>query len=250
MKIYIIEDEPLAAAHLARIISDLLPESELAGTADNVRDAVSWLSQNKPDLIFMDIQLGDALSFDIFSQVKLTAPVIFTTAYDQYAIRAFQSNGIAYLLKPISREDMQEALQKLDQLRLHLGYENDVLQKLLSQIKAPAFRERFMVSAGSKLRSIAVSDIAWFISEGRYVKIVTRDNHRYLINDTLEKLEETMSPVRFFRVNRKYIIAADAIVSMTPWSKSRVKIDLLPAAEEDVVVSVERSSEFKQWLDK
>lgn len=250
MNIYIIEDEPLASAHLSNIVTGLIPDSRIAGTTDNVRDAVNWLSKNNPDLIFMDIQLGDALSFDIFSRVKVKAPVIFTTAYDQYAIRAFQSNGIAYLLKPISREDMQLALDKIEQLRLHLGQENDLLQKIISQIKAPALRERFMVNAGSKLRSVSVEDIAWFVSEGRYVKIVTRDNHRYLINDTLEKLEETINPSRFFRINRKYMIAIDSITAMVPWSKSRVKLELNPAAEDEVVVSVERSSDFKNWLDK
>ncbi|MGL5892734.1 MAG: LytR/AlgR family response regulator transcription factor [Bacteroidia bacterium] len=248
MKIYIIEDEPLAADHLIKTILSVLPQAEIKGRADNVREAVSWLAVNQPELIFMDIHLGDALSFEIFNQVQITAPVIFTTAYDQYAIRAFQLNGIGYLLKPIAADDVQEALYKLDTLRKHLGNET-LMQSLITQIKAPAFRERFMVTAGSKLRSVNTSEIAWFVSEGRYSKIVTRDNHRYLINDTMEKLEGALSPTRFFRINRKYIVAIDCITSMIPWSKSRIKIELIPNTEDEVVVSVERSAEFKHWLD-
>ena len=248
MKIYVIEDEPLAAAHLIKTICSILPDAEIAGQADNVREAVNWLSTHQPDLIFMDIHLGDALSFEIFGQIKVTAPVIFTTAYDKYAIRAFQLNGISYLLKPISSEDVRDAVQKLDNLRKHLGNEA-LMQTLISQIKAPAFRERFMVTAGSKLRSVTTAEIAWFVSEGRYTKIVTKDNHKYLINDTMEKLEETLSPSRFFRINRKYMVAIDSIASMTPWSKSRIKLELSPATDDEVVVSVERSGEFKFWLD-
>jgi DNA-binding LytR/AlgR family response regulator len=248
MKIYVIEDEPLAAEHLIKTICSIIPEAQIAGQADNVREAVNWLSTHQPDLIFMDIHLGDALSFEIFSQVNVTAPVIFTTAYDQYAIRAFQLNGISYLLKPISADDVRDAVQKLDNLRRHLGNET-LMQTLISQIKAPAFRERFMVTAGSKLRSVTTAEIAWFVSEGRYTKIITKDNHKYLINDTMEKLEETLSPSRFFRINRKYIVAIDSIASMTPWSKSRIKLELLPATDDEVVVSVERSGEFKFWLD-
>lgn len=250
MKIYIVEDEPLAAAHLAKVITGLEPAAQILGTADNVRDAVQWLSQHTPDVIFMDIQLGDALSFDIFSQVKITSPVIFTTAYDQYAIRAFQANGIGYLLKPIGHTEMGQMLQRLRELRSHFGYSADLLEGLMREIRKPVYRERFMVTAGSKLRSVSIDDVAWFVSEGRYVKIITRDNHRYLIDDTLEKLDETIDPSRFFRINRKFIVSFESIAGMTPWSKSRVKLDLNPAAEEDVVVSVERSADFKNWLDQ
>jgi DNA-binding LytR/AlgR family response regulator len=248
MKIYIVEDEPLAAEHLQNTLLSLLPEAEIGGKADNVQDAVRWLSSHQPDLIFMDIQLGDALSFEIFSQVKVEAPVIFTTAYDKYAIQAFQANGIGYLLKPVSRENLQDALQKLDTLRRQLG--NDaMIRTLISQIRKPAYRERFMVTTGQKLRSVTVAEVAWFSSEGRYTKLMSKIGQNYLINDTLEKLEEMLDPVRFFRVNRKYMVAMDSIVNMVPWSKSRIRIELQPRAEEDVIVSIERSAAFKQWLD-
>jgi len=249
MRIYIIEDEPLAVKHLINIISSVLPAAEIMGAADNVREASNWLSLNHPDLIFMDIHLGDALSFDIFKNAKVTAPVIFTTAFNQYAIQAFHSNGVAYLLKPISIEDMQEALSKIDNLRKHLSNE-DLIRNILSQIKQPSYRERFMVSSGSKLKSIKIDEIAWFASEGRYTKIVTYANQRYLINETLEKLQEVLNPKFFFRINRKNIVGIASISSMVPWSKSRIKLELTPTSEEEVVVSVERSSDFKEWLNQ
>lgn len=249
MNAYIIEDEAPAAHGLVRLLEQADPTLRVVGMADNVEDAVQGIAALRPDLIFMDIHLGDDLCFAIFERTAVEAPVIFTTAYDQYAIKAFQANGIEYLLKPISLEAIQQALGKVDRLKRRFGIDPGVLREL-SALRKPAYRERFMVASGGQIRSVPVEQVAYFQSEGRYVKLVSTDNHRYIVDGTMDKIQSELDPRHFFRINRQLIVSFGAIKSMVPYSKSRVKVVLHPATDIESIVSVERSAEFKEWLDR
>ena len=249
MTAYIVEDEAPAAQGLVRLLEQADPAMRVLGMADNVDDAVQGISALRPDLVFMDIHLGDDLCFTIFERIAVEAPVIFTTAYDKYALQAFQANGIEYLLKPISLEDVRQALSKVDLLKRRFGIDPGVLRELTA-LRRPHFRERFMVASGGQIRSVPVDQVAYFQSEGRYVKLVSKDNHRYIVDGTMEKIHAELDPRGFFRINRQLIVSFSAIKSMVPYSKSRVKVVLQPVSDIDSIVSVERSAEFKVWLDR
>lgn len=249
MNAYIVEDEAPAAQGLVRLLEQTVPAIRVVGMADNVEDAVRGIAALRPDIIFMDIHLGDDLCFSIFDKVAVEAPVIFTTAYDQYAIKAFQANGIDYLLKPIEAEAVRTALDKVNRLQRRFGMDPGVLRELTA-LQRPAYRERFMVASGGQIRSIPVEQVAYFQSEGRYVKLMTTDHHRYIVDGTMDKLGNELDPRRFFRINRQLIVSFEAIRSMVPYSKSRVKVVLQPEPDVDSIVSVERSAEFKAWLDR
>lgn len=249
MTVFIVEDEAPAAQGLVRQLEAADPALRVVGMADNVEDAVRGIAALRPELIFMDIHLGDDLCFAIFERTAVEAPVIFTTAYDQYAIKAFQANGIDYLLKPIDGDAVRQALDKVDRLKRRFGIDPGVLREL-SAMRQPAFRERFMVASGGQIRSVPVDQVAYFQSEGRYVKLVSTDNHRYIVDGTMDKLATELDPRAFFRINRQLIVSFAAIRSMVPYSKSRVKVVLQPATEAESIVSVERSAEFKAWLDR
>jgi len=249
MTAYIVEDEAPAAQGLVRLLEQADPGLRVLGMADNVEDAIDGITALRPDLIFMDIHLGDDVCFTIFDRMVVEAPVIFTTAYDQYAIQAFQKNGIDYLLKPIELEAVKQALAKLAQLKRRFGIDPGVLREL-GALRQSSFRERFMVASGGQIRSVPVEQVAYFQSEGRYVKLVTTDNHRYIVDGTMEKIGAELDPRNFFRINRQLIVSFPAIRSMVPYSKSRVKVVLHPATDIESIVSVERSAEFKAWLDR
>ena len=249
MTAYIVEDEAPAAQGLVRLLEQADPALRVLGMADNVEDAAQAITALRPDLIFMDIHLGDDLCFRIFERVLVEAPVIFTTAYDQYAIQAFQANGIDYLLKPLSLEAVQQALAKVQRLQRRFGIDPGVLREL-SNLHRVNYRERFMVASGGQIRPVAVDQVAYFQSEGRYVKLVTTDNHRYIVDGTMDRIHAELDPRRFFRINRQFIVSFPAIHSMVPYSKSRVKVVLHPNTDDDTIVSVERSAEFKAWLDR
>lgn len=249
MTAYIVEDEAPAAQGLVRLLEQADANLRVLGMADNVEDAAQGIAALRPDLIFMDIHLGDDLCFRIFERTAVEAPVIFTTAYDQYAIQAFQANGIDYLLKPLSLEAVRQALAKVQRMQRRFGIDPGVLREL-SNLRQPAFRERFMVASGGQIRSVAVDQVAYFQSEGRYVKLVTTDNHRYIVDGTMDRIHAELDPRRFFRINRQFVVSFPAIRSMVPYSKSRVKVVLHPNTDDDTIVSVERSAEFKSWLDQ
>ena len=249
MTVYIVEDEAPAAQGLVRLLEQADRSLRVLGMADNVEDAAQGIAALRPDLIFMDIHLGDDLCFSIFERTVVEAPVIFTTAYDQYAIQAFQKNGIDYLLKPIELPAVQQALAKVAQLHRRFSIDSGVLREL-GGLRRPAYRERFMVASGGQIRSVPVEQVAYFQSEGRYVKLVSADNHRYIVDGTMDKIASELDPRSFFRINRQLIVSFPAIKSMAPYSKSRVKVLLAPATDIESIVSVERSAEFKAWLDR
>jgi DNA-binding LytR/AlgR family response regulator len=248
--ILIIEDEKVAADTLGLLLNKIDRSWQIKAQIDSVEDAVAWLKTDTADLIFLDIHLADGLGFQIFEQIEIDTPIIFTTAYNQYAIRAFKLNSIDYLLKPIDEQELRNALdkfKKLQNIASPIDYKN--LLKIL-QTPAESYQKRFMVTAGEKVKSIAVEEIAYFFAEGRYVFLNTHDNRKYIIDYTLDNLEELMNPAHFFRVNRQFVVSFRAIREMFSYPKGRVKLVLQPACSEEVIVSLSKAVEFKQWLNK
>lgn len=251
LDVAIIEDEPLAADDLEKTLLKVDGDAHVVIKLDSVKSAVSWLSKNDVDLILSDIELGDGLSFDIFKKIRNNTPIIITTAYDQYAIRAFKENSIDYLLKPIDTHELEVAMRKFKSWKKE-GHEFD-MDNLLNALKPSGlkYQERFLVTLGEKIQSIPATEVAYFFSEDRYTFLVTRGGSQHIINTNLGDLEGSLDPKKFYRINRKFIIAFHAIKNMVSYSKSRVKIDLVPPPPNamDVIVSVERSGPFKRWLN-
>ena len=248
IKAVIIEDEKPASDYLASVLQKIASDVVVVKTIDNVKTAVQWLAENPVDLIFLDIHLGDDIGFSIFEKLRISVPVIFTTAYNQYAIRAFKLNSVDYLLKPILEEDLQQALHKFRSQQLNPGIDIHALLEAMN--KKPDYQERFMVVSGQKIKSILIGDVAYFVSDGRYVKLITKTNEKYLLDQSLESVSHKVDPNLFFRVNRQVIVGFDAIQQMIVWSKSRIKLELKPAAESEVIVSIDNSGDFKRWLNR
>jgi DNA-binding LytR/AlgR family response regulator len=250
MNILIIEDESLAADKLEMMLREINPEIRIMKKLGSVKESVKWLLQHSADLIFLDIQLSDGISFSIFEQVTVNTPVIFTTAYDQYAIKAFQVNSISYLLKPIRKSDLADSLQKYHALKSAFSID---FERLLANIqgKEPDFKKRFLIQVGEKIRKIEVSEIAYFYVLDKGVYLRTFQGHSYPVEYTLDGLENLVNPLAFFRINRKYMVNMDSIASMVAYSRGRVKLELKPKADDepDTIVSIDRSSGFKKWLN-
>lgn len=243
----LVEDEPLAAAQLRQLLAQLAPDLHIVGVASTVKEAVDILQQQTVELLFLDVQLRHELSFAIFNEVKTEAAVILTTAYDQYALRAFRHNSLAYLLKPLDPEELSAALEKFRKQQLPKSLSIDSLKASLQQ---PSYQERFMVSMGSKIKSIPVADIACFLADGRYVALFDRAGHKYLIDQRLDQLEEKVDPKQFFRISRQCLLAWSAIEEVVIWSQTRLKVVLCGNIPEELLVSIDRHREFKAWLDR
>lgn len=257
MKILIVEDESLGYERLAKLLQSTEYDIEICGHVVSIRSAVQWLStQPAPDLIFMDIELADGQCFEIFQQVPVTSPIIFTTSYDEYALHAFKVNSVDYLLKPIRKEELEASLNKLQRLQHHYTLSGlpDKLTHLIHELKplqTKPYRRRFLVKQGQRLLSVEVSDIAWFRAEGKLCFIRTWENQRFLIDHTLEELGQMLDPDEFFRINRSYIVHIRAIKQIHTYFKGKLLLRLQPPSEDnDVVVSKEKASEFKHWLGK
>lgn len=247
----IIEDEPLAADKLERALNRAEHSVEVLAKAKSIQSAVQWLQNNTADLIFCDIHLGDGLSFNIFDQVEVKTPIIFTTAYDQYALQAFKLNSIDYLLKPVSKTDLEKALQKYVELKEPMNPQID-FSALMDAMKGEKedYQQRFMVYLGERIVTVKSEEIAYFYAEGKYVFLVTSDGKEHIVDYTLDRLTQKLDPTHFFRVNRQFIVTIKGIAEMFTYSKSRVKIELKPEAKKPVIVSGERSSDFKKWLNR
>ncbi len=250
MNILIVEDEGLAAEKLERMLKEIDPANNILAKCGSIKESVKWLLEHTADLIFLDIQLSDGISFSIFDQVPVNTPVIFTTAYDQYAIRAFQLNSIAYLLKPIRKSDLVESLRKYQTLKSAFSIDFDALVANL-QGRNPEYKKRFMIQIGEKIRKIEVTEVAYFyvLEKGIYLK--TFLGNSYPVEFTLDKMETMLNPGTFFRINRKYLVNMDAISNMVAYSRGRIKLELKPKADDefDTIVSVDRSADFKKWLN-
>jgi DNA-binding LytR/AlgR family response regulator len=252
MNILIVEDEPLAAAQLAMHIAALRPEAKIVQVCDTIKSTVAWVQNNTtPDLAFFDIHLGDGLSFDIFEQVKLALPVIFVTAFDQYAIQAFKVNSVDYLLKPIDRADLSRALNKFDLLSNPKisGITPEILHQIAASLKKKSYKERFLVKVGTHLRVAETHDILYFYSlqKGTYLKLA--DGKDYVLDLTLEMVEDLVDPERFFRINRKYLVSLKSINDVITYSNSRLKLKVLHPVDDEFLVAREKVKEFKEWLE-
>lgn len=250
MKILLIEDEKPAFKLLKKQIESYFPDAEILGNLDSIASSISWFKQNPPpDLIFCDIQLADGISFDIFENIKLSTPIIFTTAYDQYAIKAFRVNAIDYLLKPIDPIDLKRAVDKFKANQISSTIELDVLKDLLSPKKVN-YKSRFLVRFGEKIQSVPIEDISFFMSEERITFMQTHEGKKYVLESTLEQTEAQVNPENFFRLNRKYLASMEAIDGIFTYSNSRLKVTLKNCADQDILVSREKVMDFKNWLDQ
>lgn len=251
MKALIIEDEELAARRLKSLIAECDPTIEVVEILESIEGSVEWFKQNpSPDLIFLDIHLEDGLSFAIFDEVKVTAPIIFTTAFDEYAIKAFKLKSIDYLLKPISKDELCRAIEKFKDWGSNQKQLVDISE--IMQLIAPKrtnYRERFSVSVGDKLKTIDVKEIAYIFSNSSITFAVTFDKHQYTLDQSIDKTMAELNPNDFFRVNRQYLVCHKAIVNVHVYPKSRLKLELNPSVKEMVFVSIDRVPEFKKWLD-
>lgn len=256
MKIVIVEDEPFAQQELLRLIKKTGREFELLEMIDSVEDSIDWFGSNPhPDLVFLDIQLADGLSFDIFKEIELKSAVIFTTAYDEFAIRAFELNSIDYLLKPVKQEALEAALKKFDKLKRDTGREKtslseEQLKQLLSLMSAKNYKNRFLTRIGDQIKSVGSDETAYFKAEDNVVFLVGNDGHKYIIDHTLEQLDEMIDPGRFFRLNRTFIVAYPSIKKVSKYFNSRLIVTLEPKEDEKVLVSRARAKAFLEWLDQ
>lgn len=252
MKILILEDESLASEKLEKTLLEVEPSAEIVSKLPSVASAVEWLQNNPhPDLIVSDIRLLDGLSFEIFQQVKIDKPVIFTTAYDQYAIKAFEVNSIDYLLKPVQKEKLAASLMKLRQLSTTKAPTVDY-QEVLKLLKSAQqdYKSRFMVKLGQKIVAVPSDKIAYFYSENKLTFIITKDGKKLPLDQPLEELMDVLDPKVFFRINRQYIVTFESIAEIHPYFKGRIKLALNPKSDDEVVISSERTPEFKKWIDQ
>ncbi|MCU0358810.1 MAG: LytTR family DNA-binding domain-containing protein [Cyclobacteriaceae bacterium] len=252
MRVLIIEDEAQAARRLESLIKEADYAISVEGHTDSVKSSVKWLKENStPDLIFMDIQLGDGLSFEIFDQVEVKCPVVFTTAYDEYALRAFKVNSVDYILKPIDSTSVRAALVKFKGLTQTIPA-SSILTNIehVVQMLSRKYKERFVVRVGEHLRTIEMRDIRYFFSQEKATFCATEDGRHHILDFTLEQLEGMVDPAVFFRINRKYLISSRSIADIVSFSNSRLRIVLKGSDDNDVIVARERVQEFKDWLDR
>lgn len=253
MRVLIIEDEAQAAARLQHLLQQVNPDIRVIGTADSVKSSCLWLSKNpSPDIIFMDIHLGDGISFEIFDKVEIKVPVIFTTAYDEYALKAFKVNSIDYLLKPIDKVDLEASLNKFSQLTAGGVGLNSVIGNINQAlaILSRKFKERFVIHVGEHLRAIEVKDILHFFSQEKATFCTTVDKRKHILDFTLDQVEGMVDPAMFYRVNRKYLVSSQAITDIITYSNSRLRLVLAASDDKEVIVARERVQDFKKWLDR
>jgi two-component system, LytTR family, response regulator LytT len=252
MQILILEDEEQALNRLQKLIAEVVPDAVVAGYAVSVQGAVEWLENNvMPDLIFMDIQLADGNSFQLFNKVKINCPVIFTTAYEDYALQAFKVNSVDYLLKPIDKMDVKRAIDKLKLLQGSRSFTVDYSQ-ILKTIQPPEkkYKDRFIIKLGDTIKSISLPDVAYFYTENKTNFVCTNDGKRFPVDFNLDQIEQMVNPKNFFRINRQFIIGHHAIEEMKAHTRSRVIVKLSPPSKLDTVVAIDRATDFRNWLSE
>lgn len=251
MKVVIIEDEQLTAQRLENMLRKYDATIDIQATLPSVAESVDWFKTNPdPDLVFMDIHLEDGQSFSIFETINLDVPVIFTTAYDEYMIKAFKVNSVDYLMKPLNYEELVQAIEKYK--RLHAQHASPNLDTLIQSIqqKGVSYKDRFLVSIGSRLRTIELPEIQYFYSAEKITFLVTKENQRFPIDYSLDKISSMLDPKLFFRINRQMMVKLSAIANIHVYPKGKLRVDLQPAMKEEVFVSLDRVVEFKEWLGK
>ena len=249
MRILIIEDEEPASSRLKKLILEAEPTAQILDVIVSIKSTIEWFrTHESPELIFMDINLSDGNSFEIFEKIDIEIPIIFTTAYDQYSIKAFEVNSVEYLLKPINKEQLKNAIIKFK--KFHTKQVLPDLNKLLESFKDTNsnYKKRFLIKYGEHIKAVDSEQIAYFFTEDKINFLRTMDNHTYHLDYNLDRLENMLDPIKFFRINRQFIISIDSIDQMFSYSKSRVKINLKPISTLETIVSTERSPLFKEWL--
>jgi two-component system LytT family response regulator len=253
MKAVIVEDEIVAAKNLQRLIAQVNKNIEILVILENVEDSVEWFSANPaPDLVFMDIHLSDGSSFSIFENVKINAPIIFTTAYDEYALKAFEMNSIDYLLKPINIQSLERAIHKFSQFNKTQASNEDVIANMLATFhkEKEVYKSNFLIPHKDKLIPLSVDKIAFLYSENKMVNIHTFDGEKYHLDTSLDELYKQLNANKFFRANRKYIIAHKAIKDISLWFGNKLSVSLSVEVPEKIIVSKERVAEFKGWFTR
>jgi two-component system, LytTR family, response regulator LytT len=257
MKVLIVEDEQLGVERLQKQLHEIDEDINILGNTDSIKASVRWLNENgQPDVIFMDIELADGQSFEIFKQVDITSPVIFTTSYDEYALKAFKVNSVDYLLKPIKKEDLKNALDKLRRLQKEpatttaAGIDIENLVQQLKAVQPKNYRNRFLVKQGQRLIAIETDQIAYFYSEERLSMFKTWDKHKYIVDYNLEELEAMLDPKDFYRLNRGFIAHVKSIAQIHNYFNGKLKLELKPETDKEVVVSREKAQEFKDWMGR
>ncbi len=251
MKAVILEDERLAADLLKNIIKQLDEDIEIIATLQTIEDSVEWLNNNEhPDIMFVDIHLADGSSFSIFEKTEVRCPIVFTTAYDEYALKAFEVNSIDYLLKPINKDDLQRALNKYKNLKgdnKDLDYKKFV-SRFLSEGNVNNYKEYFLVPERDKLIPLAAKDIAYIYIDLRLIKAVTFSGKVHYLNQNLDEIMNQLNPKKFFRANRQYIVAHESIKDVSMWFGNKISLNLVIPTDEKIIVSKARVSEFKNWF--
>lgn len=251
LSVLIVEDEAPAFRRLQKILEELIPTIQIVDVIDSVEETVKWMRHHElPDLIFMDIQLSDGISFEIFDQVYVNKPVVFTTAFDEYTLRAFKVNSIDYLLKPIKKEELQKSLDKYQQLQQAYSHAIPDMAVLLKSIKVDAkrYKSRFLVKMGDKLITVEIDQVAYFYLHVGVVHMMTWEGRTYLLDYALDELQQQLDSALFFRANRQFILHLRSIMVVHKYHNGKLLAELKPKSIEQVIVSAEKSAEFKNWL--
>ena len=249
MKVIIIEDEKPASDKLEALLKKFDPQTEVITKLTSLTNSIDWFRSNgdtAADVIFMDIQLTDGLSLDLFKEVNIKSPIIFTTAYDEYAIDAFKVNGIDYLLKPLTYTDLSRSIKKLNTLSNILPKPHEI-EQLSEKLSKKSYKDRFMVKMGNKIQVLKTEEIAYCQADGRTVYVHTTEGKKHILDFSLADLGEQLDPQLFYRVNRSYIVQSKAIESVSMYSNSRLKINANPVSTEEIIVSRDKVSDFKSW---
>lgn len=259
MRILIVEDEELAVKKLQKTLAAVDATASVIGVTDSIKATVDWLQTNsQPDLILMDIELADGQSFEVFNLTEVKSPVIFTTSYDEYALKAFKVNSVDYLLKPIQKEELQAALQKYRHLhatakapdgKSDMNLES-LVRELQQKLQPKEFRKRFLVKHAQKLVSVEIDEIAYFYSDGRLNFFKTTDNKKYVVDYTMDELEDMLDPEKYFRISRSFYVSVSSIDKIDDYFGNRLILQLKPAVDKEALVSREKVTEFKKWMGK
>src|SRR6187551_2619928 len=257
MKILIVEDEDLAVKKLQKTLALVDASAVVVGVTDSIKTTVEWLQVNpSPDLILMDIELSDGQSFEIFNRIEVKSPVVFTTSYDEFALKAFKVNSVDYLLKPIQKEDLEAALDKFKKMKDIYGKSNgsqslnvdSLVRELQLKLQPKEYRKRFLVKHAQKLVSIDVEEICYFYSDGRLNFFKTGDNKKYVVDYTMDELEEMLNPEIYFRISRSFYVSIASVDQIHDYFGNRLLLNLKPAVDKEALVSREKVTDFKKWM--
>ena len=251
MKLFVVEDEPEGLSRMLHLIKQLPFDAEVIGTAGSIQESVAWLSENQPDLILLDIELSDGQCFAIFDRIKVEAPVIFTTSYDEYSLQAFSVNSIDYLLKPVKLDELKSAIEKYETVKGYYEKQQTTIRNLISKLSADnRYKDRFLVRKGSKFITISTADIAYFYVEDRVTFVRQFSGSMNIVDYNLEELSLLLDPNQFKRINRSFLVNLKSVAAIQNYFNGKLMVELLPSCEKEVIVSRDSAMDFKIWLGK